>query len=50
VRAAVGFQNVAVHSYQAIDWDIVQTITHQGLADFRAFAKAIADHLERHSG
>jgi uncharacterized protein YutE (UPF0331/DUF86 family) len=38
MRRAVGFRNTAVHSYQAIDWDIVHAISHQGLEDFREFA------------
>jgi len=46
MRAAVGFRNIAVHSYQAIDWAIVHRITHEGLEDFRGFAAAIARHLE----
>jgi len=46
MRAAVGFRNVAVHSYQAIDWAIVHTITHEGLEDFRAFAKAVASYVD----
>ncbi|MFV8836420.1 type VII toxin-antitoxin system HepT family RNase toxin [Aquisalimonas sp. APHAB1-3] len=46
MRAAVGFRNVAVHSYQAIDWNIVHTITHEGLADFKAFARSIVAMLD----
>jgi len=42
MRCAVGFRNVAVHSYQAIDWDIVHTISHQRLEDFRYFASHLA--------
>lgn len=42
LKAAVGFRNIAVHSYQAIDWAIVHTITHERLEDFRLFASAIA--------
>jgi len=42
MRAAVGFRNIAIHSYQAIDWDIVHAITHDGLEDFRSFAACIA--------
>ena len=45
LRAAVGFRNIAVHNYQAIDWSIVHAITHDGLEDFRAFAHAVADYL-----
>ena len=45
MRAAVGFRNVAVHRYQAIDWDIVHNITHRGLEDFRQFAASLASLL-----
>ena len=44
-RGAVGFRNIAVHSYQAIDWDIVHTITHEGMDDFRQFAAAVDAQL-----
>lgn len=46
MRAAVGFRNVAVHSYRSIDWQIVHAITHERLDDFRAFALAIAALIE----
>ena len=42
MRRAVGFRNVAVHSYQAIDWDIVHAITHEGLEDFQSYARHLA--------
>lgn len=42
MQAAVGFRNIAVHQYQAIDWDIVQSITWAGLEDFRDYAAAMA--------
>lgn len=45
MRKAVGFRNIAVHSYQAIDWDIVYAISREGLEDFRQFAAAIAKRL-----
>ena len=45
MRAAVGFRNVAVHSYQAIDWDIVHAIAQDGVVDFRSFAAAVASLL-----
>jgi uncharacterized protein YutE (UPF0331/DUF86 family) len=47
LRGAVGFRSIAVHSCQAIDWDIVHTITHEGLEDFRQFAAAVAARLPR---
>ena len=42
MRAAVGFRNIAVHSYQDIDWVIVHAITHEHLGDFSAFARVVA--------
>lgn len=42
MRAAVGFRNIAVHNYQAVDWAIVFAISRGGLDDFRAFAGAMA--------
>ncbi len=41
MKAAVGFRNIAVHDYQAVDWNIVFHIVYSGLDDFRAFAKAM---------
>lgn len=45
---AVGFRNIAVHSYQTIDWNIVYQICTRHLNDFRQFAKAIAQQLAKH--
>jgi uncharacterized protein YutE (UPF0331/DUF86 family) len=42
---AVGFRNIAVHSYQAIDWNIVFQICNRHLDDFRQFAQAVAQRL-----
>lgn len=44
---AVGFRNIAVHSYQTIDWSIVYQICTRHLDDFRQFAKAIAQQLAK---
>lgn len=41
MKAAVGFRNIAVHSYQEIDWDIVFRICHDKMVDFRGFAQAV---------
>jgi uncharacterized protein YutE (UPF0331/DUF86 family) len=41
MRVAVGFRNLAVHNYDAINWAIVFAIAHTHLDDFRAFAKAM---------
>lgn len=43
---AVGFRNIAVHSYQAINWNVVYQICKHHLDDFRQFTKAVAHHLQ----
>lgn len=35
------FRNLAVQSYQTIDWNIVYQICSRHLDDFRQFAKAV---------
>ncbi len=47
MRAAVGFRNIAVHNYAAVDWNIVFAIAGDGLADFRDLARAISDRLSQ---
>jgi len=42
MKAAVGFRNIAVHSYRQIDWDIVQAIVTEHLDDFESFARQVA--------
>lgn len=39
LRKAVGFRNIAVHNYEAINWHIVHSIVKNHLIDFSAFAK-----------
>jgi len=46
LKAAVGFRNVAVHSYQQIDWEIVHAIAWNQIGDFRSFARAIRSYSE----
>ncbi|MCK5852244.1 DUF86 domain-containing protein [bacterium] len=41
---AVGFRNIAVHTYQDIDWEIVYSIVTKNLDDFVEFAKQITKH------
>jgi len=41
MRAAVGFRNIAVHSYREIDWDVAFAICEKHLADFETFARAV---------
>ncbi len=40
MKKSVGFRNVAVHQYQAIDWRIVHSICSKNIDDFRDFASA----------
>jgi uncharacterized protein YutE (UPF0331/DUF86 family) len=42
LKKAVGFRNVAVHSYEAIDWHIVHSIAKKHLSDFSEFAEVVA--------
>jgi uncharacterized protein YutE (UPF0331/DUF86 family) len=42
LKKAVGFRNIAVHSYEAIDWHIVHSIAKDHLVDFSEFAKVVA--------
>lgn len=41
LKKAVGFRNIAVHSYHNIDWRIVHSICQRHLEDFRDFAACI---------
>ena len=43
MKKAVGFRNIAVHNYEAIDWEIAHAIATRHMEDFTAFAGAIAD-------
>jgi len=42
MKKAVGFRNIAVHTYQKIDWQIVFNIVRNHLTDFEDFAREIA--------
>lgn len=39
LRGAVGFRNIAIHSYRDVDWAIVHSICTHRLDDFRNFAR-----------
>ena len=45
MKKAVGFRNIAVHSYENIDWAIVYAIAKHNIEDFDRFAAAIAARL-----
>jgi len=42
LKKAVGFRNIAMHHYDAINWIMVHSIVKNQLTDFSAYAKAIA--------
>lgn len=43
LKKAVGFRNIAVHNYEAINWHVVHSIAHLHLNDFSDFARAVLD-------
>lgn len=49
LRRSVGFRNIAVHNYEAIDWDIVKALTGEPLDDFDDFARQVVVYLRRTS-
>jgi uncharacterized protein YutE (UPF0331/DUF86 family) len=42
LKRSVGFRNLAVHNYEAINWAIVHSIATQHLEDFEGFARQAA--------
>lgn len=47
LKKSVGFRNIAVHSYDSINWLIVHSIVKNHLGEFSEFAKAIVKWLEK---
>jgi uncharacterized protein YutE (UPF0331/DUF86 family) len=45
LKKAVGFRNIAVHSYESINWEIVHSIVKFHLKDFSEFARLVAMKL-----
>lgn len=41
MKNAVGFRNIAVHNYEAINWQIVHAIATRHLGDFKGFSRAV---------
>lgn len=41
MKKAVGFRNIAVHNYEAIDWEITHAIATRHMSDFTEFASAV---------
>ena len=46
LKKAVGFRNIAVHNYDAINWYMVYSIIKNHLSDFTAFAAIVATKLD----
>lgn len=42
LKAAVGFRNIAVHSYRRIEWEIVHRLCQDNVEDFRKFAAEVS--------
>ena len=45
LQRAVGFRNIVIHNYEAIDWQVVHALARAHLGDFAAFARAVVEHL-----
>ena len=41
MKKTVGFRNIAVHNYEAIDWEITHAIATRHMRDFAEFASAV---------
>lgn len=46
MKKTVGFRNIAVHNYDAINWQIVHAIATSHLNDFKDFAQTVARKIE----
>ena len=46
LQKMVGFKNVAVHDYQALDLDILKAVVSKHLKDFENFYTEIFHHFE----
>ena len=46
MKKAVGFRNISVHDYQAIDWNIVYSICTRNLSDFEEYVRQVVKHCE----
>ena len=47
LRQAVGFRNLSVHAYDQVDWERVFDIVHGHMDNFRQYAAAIANIINR---
>jgi uncharacterized protein YutE (UPF0331/DUF86 family) len=44
MKKAIGFRNLAVHSYEAIDWENVHALATRHISDFEDYARSIFDN------
>jgi len=47
LQRAVGFRNIVIHNYEAIDWQVVHALARTHLDDFASFARAVVEYLGR---
>lgn len=45
MKAMVGFRNIAVHDYKAMNVSIVKAVIENHLTDFQQFADAVLNHM-----
>ncbi len=50
MQKSVGFRNIAVHEYNAINWDVVYAIITGHLDDFRNYARQALAWLDSQEG
>ncbi len=50
MKKAVGFRNLTVHNYEAINWAIVYSLAQDRLVDFEEYARAIVNALDKAVG
>lgn len=49
LKAMVGFRNIAVHDYQAINLEILKNIIEKNLSDFVEYKIAVLEFLQKRS-
>lgn len=47
MKKAVGFRNIAIHNYEAIDWQVTHLIATRHLEDFTEFVRAIVKFIDQ---
>lgn len=45
LKKAVGFRNIGIHNYEAINWEIVFSIVTEHIDDFKDFARAVESQI-----